>query len=108
MCSREILIGTSFTEEFKFPITLTTLHLLFQTLFTRLLAKFTNLIFITPISTNSTNSTYDLLPLNEDREVETDPIAVELKNDNLDQMDWKTWREQMLVFRTTFSLVEKN
>lgn len=78
---------------FSYPITLTTIHLLIQTIATRLLARFTNLIFI---HEKSTNSSYDLLPLNESGSVASN-LGGEDRDAAVgkDEMTWKVWREQM-------------
>lgn len=79
---------------FSYPITLTTIHLLIQTIATRLLARYTNLIFI---HEKSTNSSYDLLPFNESGSSINATVGGESSDvaTGKDEMTWKVWREQM-------------
>lgn len=79
---------------FAFPITLTTLHLLFQTIATRLLHRYTNLIAgVQP-------GDYQQLPPSEESEIkdETDRAKAEetkrLRDASV-EMDWDTWKRTM-------------
>lgn len=88
--------------QFKYPVTLTTLHLAFQTVATRLLHQYTDLI--SPIG-SSTPSSYELLPTTEPKEggsAHGSASGTEMSSEDLKrakalgvEMDWKTWRSQM-------------
>lgn len=76
------------TGHFPYPITLTTLHLLFQTAATRVLHRYTNLIAppssdYAPLPTSDVDGASDLAA----QAAQAKAAAVE--------MDWSTWRKQM-------------
>lgn len=74
---------------FPYPVALTTLHLLFQTLATRVLHRYTDLV--APPSPE-----YASLPLSEGAMPPAELARrTRLAKDAAVDMDWPTWRRQM-------------
>lgn len=79
----------------SYPITLTTLHLLYQTVATRLLHRYTDLV-----APPTSPTAYALLPMSDPKGGEAiAPVLAEedrrkAKAASVD-IDWKSWREQM-------------
>ncbi|GAA5940578.1 hypothetical protein JCM10213_001150 [Rhodosporidiobolus nylandii] len=98
--NREILVG----RVFNFPVTLTTIHLAFQTVATRLLHHFTPLI-----SGPVPQGEYAAVPLREVGEEEVAETGSERaekdrwKRQSV-EMDWLTWRREILPIACLFSL----
>ncbi|GAA6001572.1 hypothetical protein JCM10207_006730 [Rhodosporidiobolus poonsookiae] len=98
--NREILVG----KGFNYPITLTTIHLTFQTFATRLLHRFTPLI-----SGPVPESEYSAIPLKEAGEEDsnldsTDEAANARWKRKSVEMDWSTWTREILPIAVLFSL----
>ncbi|GAA5854286.1 hypothetical protein JCM8547_001764 [Rhodosporidiobolus lusitaniae] len=99
--NRSILV----TKGFDYPVTLTTMHLAFQTLATRLLHRFTPLI-----SGPVPQGEYGAVPLREagDEEVACEggsSKAAEERWKRLSvEMDWTTWAKEILPIAALFSL----
>ncbi|BGO91694.1 hypothetical protein NBRC10512_008142 [Rhodotorula toruloides] len=105
LMNRDILVE----KHFDHPVTLTTLHLIFQTCATRLLHRFTTLISGPPPAEE-----YAAVPLTDPSEPPEDgneEHAALGKSAQLErwkrksvEMDWDTWRRQILPIALLFSL----
>ncbi|GAA6047426.1 hypothetical protein JCM3770_001299 [Rhodotorula araucariae] len=102
--NRQILVD----KEFNHPITLTSLHLLFQTVATRLLHRCTHLIS-GPVPADE----YAAVPLSDPAAAEElggqggatgNKAAIERWKRKSVEMDWTTWRRQILPIAALFSL----
>lgn len=91
--SREIMMGSA---HFHYPLTLTSLHLLFQTVATRLLHRWTDLI-----APSAPSSSYALLPLTEPKEDGQEEVqsAAERRVGKAAavQISWSDWGTLMCV-----------
>ncbi|GAA5910544.1 hypothetical protein JCM6882_008551 [Rhodosporidiobolus microsporus] len=102
--NREILVG----KHFNYPVTLTTLHLAFQSIATRLLHRFTSLI-----SGPVPQGEYASVPLRETGDEDdagsgggsgSDKAAMERWKRQSVEMDWSTWAREILPIACLFSL----
>ncbi|GAA5975815.1 hypothetical protein JCM11641_005882 [Rhodosporidiobolus odoratus] len=98
--NRSILV----TKGFDHPVTLTTIHLAFQSVATRLLHRFTQLI-----SGPIPQGEYAAVPLREiGEEEEADPGSERAQQERWKQqsveMDWQTWAREILPIAGLFSL----
>lgn len=87
----------------RYPITLTTLHLLYQTVATRLLHRYTDLV-APPVSSGR----YTLLPMSEKGGEAISPDLVEEDRRKAKaasvEMDWSSWRNQIVPPAVMFSI----
>ncbi|GAA5888510.1 hypothetical protein JCM16303_002199 [Sporobolomyces ruberrimus] len=105
--NREILVG----RKFSYPITLTTIHLAFQTIATRLLHRYTTLI---SGSVPSNFGDYFAVPLKDQNDDASEQVGMStpaLDNEEKKRwkeqsvsMDWATWNRQILPIAILFSL----
>ncbi|GAA5822252.1 hypothetical protein JCM5353_001545 [Sporobolomyces roseus] len=108
--NREILVG----RKFAYPITLTSIHLAFQTIATRLLHRYTDLISGPLPTTFQSSSDYFSVPL---KEYDASSVHEEvMKSPNTDRedkqrwkrlsvaMEWNVWVREILPIAILFSL----
>lgn len=91
MYNRELMVGA---PDFHYPITLTTLHLTFQTVATRILHRYTNLI------AGIAQHDYSAVPMSdlesaEPRNVTSRADEVRLAKAESVAMSWAEWRTEM-------------
>ncbi|ORY89333.1 triose-phosphate transporter family-domain-containing protein [Leucosporidium creatinivorum] len=100
LMNREILMGSA---HFSYPITLTTLHLAYQTIATRLLHKYTNLI------SGVAPTEYSAIPLTDPHEngsavgESKEEAAMRAKAESV-AMSWNDWRIQIVPPAAMFSI----
>ncbi|GAA5828694.1 hypothetical protein JCM11251_005840 [Rhodosporidiobolus azoricus] len=97
--NREILVG----KHFNHPVTLTTLHLAFQSVATRLLHRFTTLVS-GPVPVGEYTSVPSKETGQEDSEGGSDKATRERWKRQSVEMDWATWTREILPIACLFSL----
>ncbi|KAM0752765.1 TPT-domain-containing protein [Meredithblackwellia eburnea MCA 4105] len=110
LVNREILAGTG---EFPYPVTLTTLHLSFQVIATRLLHRYTFLVAPETASSSSSGGLdYAPLPTSNGDEPETSSYKARVMRAKMAavHLDWHTWKREIVppAFLFSISLVLSN